>query len=290
LYFEPGLVSILIPNFNKAEFIAATLDSIITQEYPLWECIIVDDHSTDESLEILKRYEEKDSRFRVVLRPAGIPKGANFCRNHAFSLCKGEFIQWFDSDDIMYPWFLKRKVDYLQSHPKMPFVIAKADLNFDDDFVGNRKFAQNLTSENPIDDYLKFKLIFLTGGPLLRRNILKESGLFNLRLKRHQEWELYLRVVLNYTNWGILEEPSFKYFFHSNSITSHFQEKSKVVDSELVLFQEVLNLPEKNFNHPISKSTRIRLALKYGLVATKYLRPKYSLQFFRMLFMEFSRA
>lgn len=290
MYFEKGLVSILIPNYNKAEFIPDTLDSIIAQEYTNWECIIVDDHSTDESFGILEEYQKKDSRFIVVKRPNEILKGANFCRNHAFSLCKGEFIQWFDSDDIMYPWFLKRKVEYLQNHPKMPFVIAKADLNFDDDFEGNRKFAQNLASENPIDDYLKFRLIFLTGGPLLRRNILKESGLFNLKLRRHQEWELYFRVVLNYSNWGILEEPSFKYFFHSNSITSKFQEKSKVVDSELVLFQEVLTLPEEKFKNHISKSTRIRLALKYWMVATKYLRARYSLRFFRMLFMEFSRA
>lgn len=290
MFFEKGLVSILIPNFNKSEFIRATLDSIITQEYLSWECIIIDDHSSDDSFRILKEYEKKDSRFRILKRPNEILKGANCCRNYAFSLCRGEFIQWFDSDDVMYPWFLKKKVEYLQNHPQTPFVIAKADLKFDEDFNGNRKFAQTLVSENPIDDYLKFRLIFLTGGPLLRRNILKESGLFNIKLKRHQEWELYLRVVLNYSNWGILEEPSFRYFFHSNSITAKFQEKRKVVDSELVLFQEVLKLPKEKFKNHISRATRIRLALKYWMLATKYLKGKYSMQFFRMLFLEFSKA
>jgi glycosyltransferase involved in cell wall biosynthesis len=290
LNFESGLVSILIPNFNKAEFVKATLESILSQEYQLWECIVVDDHSTDDSWAILKEYEKRDGRFKIVSRPKNISKGANQCRNHAFSLCRGEFIQWFDSDDIMYPWFLSRKVDYLNSFPKMPFVIAKADLKFDSDFVGNKKFAQNLSSENPIEDYLKFKLLFLTGGPLFRRNILKESGLFNIRLSRHQEWELYFRVVLNYTNWGILEEPSFKYFFHSNSITSDFQKKSKVVESELILFQEVLNLPEDKFNNQIPKATRLRIALKYWMVATKYLKARFSVQFLFTLFREVAKA
>lgn len=290
MHFESGLVSILIPNYNKAEFIPATLNSILDQEYPHWECIIVDDYSSDQSFELLKEYEKKDSRFKVIRRPQEVPKGANYCRNYAFSLCKGEFIQWFDSDDIMYPWFLSRKVEYLRMYPKMPFVIAKADLKFDEDFIGSKRFAQNLNSDNPIDDYLKFRLVFLTGGPLLRRNILKESGLFNLRLRRHQEWELYLRVVLNYTNWGVLEEPSFKYFFHNNSITSKFQEKSQVVDSELVLFSEVLQLPRKKFNNQISKATRIRLAVKYWMVATKYLRAKYSFLFLMLFFKEVSKS
>jgi glycosyltransferase involved in cell wall biosynthesis len=95
------LVSILIPNYNKAPYLRETLDSIIAQTYPNWECIIIDDHSTDNSWEILEEYAEKDKRFRIYHRPEHLPKGGNAARNYAFKISNGEFIQWFDSDDLM---------------------------------------------------------------------------------------------------------------------------------------------------------------------------------------------
>jgi len=241
----------------------------------------VDDGSTDDSLKILKEYEEKDSRLKIFERPMEIPKGANFCRNYAFSLSQGEFIQWFDSDDIMYPWFLEKKVNYLKSHPKTPVVVAKGDLKIDEKFEGNRKFKQSYFSENPIEDYLEFRLIFFTGGPMVRRHVYEKVGLFNIKLRRHQEWELYLRVILYHAKWGIIEQPCFKYFIHNNSITSRHQEKKKVVESELVLFQEVLNLPEKKFKNRISKRTKMRLAFQYFMVATYHKRFKYAIRYLK---------
>lgn len=284
--FKLDLVSILIPNYNKAEFLSKTLDSILSQEYPHWECIVVDDQSTDGSFEILEKYAEKDQRIKVLRRPDHLPKGANFCRNHAFSLSQGEFIQWFDSDDLMYPWFLSKKVSYLQSHPETAFVVSKGDIQFDHDFEGNKKFIQCLESENPIEDYLRFRLIFLTGGPLLRRGLLEKAGLFNPNLNRHQEWELYLRIVLNNPDWGIIQEPCFKYFFHRNSITSKFQNKKKVLESELMLFQQVLNLPVRNFRNQIPKITRMGLAFRYGLLAFYYLKIRFSFQYLQTLLKE----
>src|SRR5690606_6713113 len=98
---EQPLVSILIPNYNKAPYLRETLDSILSQTYLNWECIIVDDHSTDGSYEILEEYANLDCRFKVYKRPDHLPKGGNACRNYAFILSNGEFVNWFDSDDIM---------------------------------------------------------------------------------------------------------------------------------------------------------------------------------------------
>ncbi|TDQ19592.1 glycosyl transferase family 2 [Algoriphagus boseongensis] len=283
---RPNLVSILIPNYNKERLLRKTLDSILSQKYQEWECIIVDDRSTDNSFEILKEYGNKDSRFKIFERPLDIPKGANFCRNYAYSLSQGEFIQWFDSDDIMYPWFLEKKVNYLKGHPKTPVVIAKGDLKIDEKFEGNTKFKQSYFSENPIEDYLEFRLIFFTGGPMVRRYVYEKVGLFNIKLRRHQEWELYLRVILHQAKWGVIEQPCFRYLLHGNSITSRYQEKKKVVESELVLFQEVLNLPSDRFKNQIPKKTKVRLAFRYFMVATYHKRLKYSITYLKTFFRE----
>ena len=75
------LVSIIIPTFNRAHLIGETLDSILAQTYTHWECLITDDGSTDNSIEIIQEYVTKDTRFKLFTRPANRPKGANACRN-----------------------------------------------------------------------------------------------------------------------------------------------------------------------------------------------------------------
>ena len=77
------LVSIIIPTYNRAHLIAETLDSIIAQTYTNWECIVVDDGSTDPTDELMETYCKKDSRFQYYHRPKNRPKGANACRNYS---------------------------------------------------------------------------------------------------------------------------------------------------------------------------------------------------------------
>ena len=80
------LVSIIIPNFNREKLIVETLQSIINQSYKNWECIVVDDHSTDNSWEIVKELCDVDNRIRQVKRPDNRVKGACTCRNYGFEL------------------------------------------------------------------------------------------------------------------------------------------------------------------------------------------------------------
>lgn len=102
------LISIIIPTYNRAHLIGETLDSIIAQTYKNWECIVVDDGSSDETDQVLKTYCEKDSRFKYFHRPKEHLSGGNGARNYGLKKSKGVYIQWFDSDDLM-------KIKYLES-------------------------------------------------------------------------------------------------------------------------------------------------------------------------------
>ena len=95
-------VSIIIPTFNRGCLLEETLQSILKQTYTKWECIIVDDGSTDNTEKIVEKYIKSDSRIQYYKRPETRKKGANSCRNYGFKLAKGEYINWFDSDDEMY--------------------------------------------------------------------------------------------------------------------------------------------------------------------------------------------
>ena len=114
------LVSIIIPTYNRVHLIGETLDSIIAQTYQNWECIVVDDGSTDGTDELMAAYVGQDSRFQYHHRPEERLSGGNAARNYGFEMSKGEYINWFDSDDLMHSEKLEKQVKTLHNS----FIIA----------------------------------------------------------------------------------------------------------------------------------------------------------------------
>jgi glycosyltransferase involved in cell wall biosynthesis len=116
-------ISIIIPVFNREDLLPHTLDSILLQTFTDWECILVDDLSTDRSYYVMQRYQNMDNRFKIFKRPLDICKGANACRNYGFTQTSGKYIKWFDSDDIMLPTHLNIAYNALVDN-KLDFVIT----------------------------------------------------------------------------------------------------------------------------------------------------------------------
>ncbi len=200
------MVSIVIPTYNRASIIAATLDSIINQNYKNWECLIIDDGSTDNTEELLDFYSEKDERFIYVKRPGNLARGANSCRNYGFQLSKGNYINWFDSDDLMHPDKLRMQVEQLNNSP-IDFSVCESlvFLGTPDNILGKRH--DRITSANPFEDYVKLRIGWLTQAPLFRRSFIKSlDRLFDVELEAAQEWEFYSRILAHSTNY----KPLFK--------------------------------------------------------------------------------
>lgn len=93
-----NLVSIIVPCYNQAQFLNATLQSVLDQSYSNWECVIVDDGSLDDTAFIAQKWIEKDSRFIYFFKKN---EGVSSARNFALSKANGEYIQFLDSDDIL---------------------------------------------------------------------------------------------------------------------------------------------------------------------------------------------
>ena len=121
-------ISIIIPVYNREKLLPITLDSIICQSFTDWECILVDDDSTDGSYNIMQYYQQKDHRFKIFKRPYSRTKGANACRNYGFEQTSGLYVKWFDSDDIMLYNHLERSCCTLVEN-RLDFVISDT-LNF----------------------------------------------------------------------------------------------------------------------------------------------------------------
>src|SRR5690606_12284070 len=115
------LVSIIIPTFNRAHLISNTLNSVLNQTYTNWECIVVDDGSSDNTKEKVEKFLEKDKRFKFFQRPNDRLPGGNAARNFGFEQSKGTFIHWFDSDDLMHPDNIKVKVEQFEANSEIDY-------------------------------------------------------------------------------------------------------------------------------------------------------------------------
>jgi glycosyltransferase involved in cell wall biosynthesis len=211
------LVSIIIPTYNRAHFINETLDSIMAQTYSNWECIIVDDGSTDNSEFVIAKYVELDSRFQYYHRPADRIKGANSCRNYGFELSKGEYINWFDSDDIMFENFIYDKIKSFQRHTD--FVICSGYYWCPEN--GERSIMDLSVKTNLFKDYALWKLEIITNSILFKKKFLIGKSLFLNKIKRGQETEFFSRLFykVNPSNYVIINKPLFLYRQHSESKT-----------------------------------------------------------------------
>jgi glycosyltransferase involved in cell wall biosynthesis len=120
-------VSFVIPLYNRETLVGETLDSIIAQTRTDWECVVVDDGSTDGSIKIVEGYAEKDSRIRLFRRPADLAKGAQTCRNYGFENSTGTFVCFFDSDDLVSPEFLEVILRTLDKEPDIEYAAVPYD-------------------------------------------------------------------------------------------------------------------------------------------------------------------
>ena len=105
------LVSVLLTAYNREDYLAASIESVLAQTWSNLELIIVDDQSTDSSLQIARDYARRDARIRVHANDRN--RGDYPNRNHAASFAQGEFLKFHDSDDVMYPHCLEVMVHYL---------------------------------------------------------------------------------------------------------------------------------------------------------------------------------
>ena len=213
---KQALISIIIPTFNRAHLISETLDSVLAQTYPNWECIIVDDGSTDTTDEVVGEYVKKDSRFQYHHRPKDRKKGPCACRNYGFEFSKGEFIKWFDSDDIMYSELLEKQVGTFEE--AIDCSVCKVAYY---DFEKNETLKENSINSNQlIEDYLVGRITFYVSGPLWRKRFLNNrKELFDENLFNLDDWDFNLRMLYKNPKVVFIDRPLIKYRVHENSLS-----------------------------------------------------------------------
>lgn len=248
-----SLIVIVIPTYNRAHLIGQTLDSILAQTYWNWECIVVDDGSNDYTDELLTFYAEKDARIQYFHRPKNRPKGANVCRNYGFELGKGEYIIWFDSDDLMTHNHLEVKLNSLVKSKK-DFVIGKTQNFSSKGFQNTYQYESDLKKIN-LENYILRKIHWYTYDVIIIR-ALAEKITFNEQMKSWQDYNYFCKMLVESTSCIFLDEVLTHRRIHECSIQAKMMGSPVIFNAQLL---EALLLTYEDVSAQINSYTRKEL-------------------------------
>ncbi len=200
-----AMVSIIIPSFNYAHLLPETLKNVAEQSYADWECLVIDDGSSDATKNVVDSFSANDPRFRYIHQENSGPQVA---RNNGIKNSKGEMIQFLDSDDLLEPEKLKVQTEILKD-PSVDIVYS--DMRYFSSAMPAEQFysmSLNHSTDSPwmqkvsgsgsfIVRALLKENIMVINSPLIRRSVFQQHGCFDETLKFNEDWELWLRFAVN---------------------------------------------------------------------------------------------
>jgi len=189
------LVTIVTPSYNQGRFIAATIESVLSQGYPNLEYLIIDGASTDETAEVVARYGD---HVRFISEP---DRGQSDAINKGFRLARGEIVAWLNSDDIFLPGAIHAAVDALRARPDVGAVYGDG-FQIDEHGATISRFAPtqhfDLWRLLNLSDYILQQTVFF------RRAVFDDVGWIDEDLHYGMDWEILIRIGLR---WPLLYIP-----------------------------------------------------------------------------------
>lgn len=207
------LISVVIPSYNREKTIAKAVDSVLKQTYDNIEVIVVDDCSTDNTVEILKQYEDPRLHYYVLEKNSG----ACYARNYGISKAKGKYVALHDSDDIWHSDKLEKQIAYLKKKQlefmTCGFIRYRNGKQEKIGMVDCPKNAQDLWCQLVNGNWVSTQTI-------LCYRYCFEKIQFDPNVKRFQDWELGLQAAINF-RVGSLKETLVDVYVQEDSITNN---------------------------------------------------------------------
>ncbi|MHB1105161.1 MAG: glycosyltransferase family 2 protein [Lutibacter sp.] len=242
------LVSIIVPCYNQAQYLDEALQSVLDQTYTIWECIIVNDGSPDNTEEIAKKWVEKDSRFKYLFKENG---GLSSTRNYGITHAIGEFILPLDADDKIATKYIELALYEFSINTNLKLVYCKAEKFGKEtgEWKLNKFSLKNLASEN---------MIFCSA--FFKRKDWETIGGYDVKMVYGwEDWEFWIRLLKNGGQVKCLNSTNFFYRTNDNSMTSQLKEENfkylkdylsiKHADFFIGQYGSFFDLKDEIFNH-----------------------------------------
>ncbi len=211
------LVSIITPCYNSADFITATLDSIVNQTYKHWELIIVDDKSSDNTIEIIEDFAQPHSNIKLIrlAKNGGVANARNVALDHV----TGKYVAFLDSDDVWKPEKLSRQVDFMEEH-NLPMTFCAYHRIDEAGEIISRKI--------PVPTSVNYNQLLSHNVIIFSTSLTLKSAIGDLKFKKagHEDWIFWLDLFKKCGKGYGINEPLALYRIRSNSVSSN---KLKVI-------------------------------------------------------------
>ncbi|WP_405325639.1 glycosyltransferase family 2 protein [Leeuwenhoekiella sp. LLG6367-2.1] len=234
-----GLISVIVPCYNQAEFLEECLTSVLNQTYSNWECIIINDGSADLTKEIANNWIQKDKRFKYVFQEN---KGLSSARNTGLVQAKGEYIQFLDSDDFLDQEKFSRSIKEF-SNPQVDIVISNFKFfNEEANLFENPNFLLGAYYFN-LDSILfdwgeKFSIPIHSA---LLKSALIDEFYFPIELEAREDWIFWIYLFRHPKNTIFIDEPLVTYRIHKNGMTRDFNKMKREKRNTLVYMERLVS-------------------------------------------------
>lgn len=214
-------ISVIIPSYNYGRFLVRAIESVLSQSYQNFEIIVADDHSTDNTSDIMKGYTEKYRDIKWIRHPKNIGQSAN--RNSALAVARGEFIAMLDADD----WFHH---DYLANAIK-PFENKRVGVVYTANMFHHEDGSTKQPPQKVINGMIWQELYinnFIGTAVVFRKAAMPAHGYEEQLIPELNnmgvDWWILLEMSVNHEFVGI-DKPLYNYSYHSNQISSKYHNR-----------------------------------------------------------------
>ena len=235
------LISIVVNCYNRADMVRTALDSIWNQTYRPIELIIVDDESKDNTMEVVNQWcsehpDTKDFTSFAKSFPNGKP---SLSRNRGLELAHGDYIQFVDDDDWIYPNAVEAKVDYAKQHPDCGLIVNQLDYYrngkaFDSTHISLPDNPQNLV------EYLLHHECLLVATLMFKTDVLRTIGGWKNDLHFAMDMEITLRHAMKGGTIGLVDQSLGAYRLHNSGRRQCTTYRDKLPDDFIVRFYDHL--------------------------------------------------
>ena len=258
--YDYPLVSVIIPVYNKEEFLAKALDSVINQTYKNIEIVCVNDCSTDKCPEILEEYAQKDSRIKIINNE--VRQRLGITRNIGLENSKGDYILFLDADDFLEKNCLELLTEYTKKYPYINIVVSqKNHINYKTKRPIKLEYISNSCTDRIIDIYKEIEFIYYlpyyaVTGLLIRRKFLIENSILFKNYKSLEDLEYNNELLIHAKSLIISPHKLYNYVFGiPNSVSSiRYDNVSVIIDA-------IINLEKYKNTTPTEVYDALRMKL-----------------------------
>lgn len=250
---EEGVVSVIIIFLDAARFLSNAIESVLAQDYPSWELLLVDDGSTDDSPAMAKTFADRDSRIRYFAHPGRTNRGMSASRNLGLAHARGEYVAFLDADDEYLPRRLRRHVEVLGSRPDIAMCASGYFRWFWDESDTGASPGTNYPRPSILPGDVLWQpplgLMMVTAVPYLhmgtcswtvRRRVALEVGGFEDGFRSLYEDQVFASKILARYPVYVMRDYLARYRHHGTSATRRAKAQGLTVESDGARFVDWL--------------------------------------------------